>query len=187
MNRQPAVPTHTKVNRWPHRSSNPQTRIIIVHQQVRIFLQHALGQALGHLHNGSIVALPPAMRKPRPHGLGTELPEPAASFPIAGELVQQRLLPQSLQVTGLVGVRHIPTPCLVLQEILLQHFAQFGQNLMLSLMKLAQKLGLDLLIGLGLAAQGRVQLLSQPLNGALLVVDEQGELLDLGRLRRARS
>ena len=136
-------------------------------------MQHGLGQAFGHADDSCILALFPALPKPGTDRFGAELAQPAVTFDVGVELPQQRLEPQFLQVAGFGRVGDVPVTVFILQEILFEQDVQFGQGLVLGLVQLLQEDRLQILEGGGLAAQRRFETLAQPLDGALLVLDEQ--------------
>ena len=124
-------------------------------------MEDVLGKTFGHLDDRSVVSLAPSVGETGAHGLGSEHLQLFSARQVAIDLAQQILVTQRLQIGRLVGIGHIPTPFGILEEILFQQIAQLGQGLVLGLVELAQKLGLDLLIALRFAFLSRFQLTAQ--------------------------
>src|SRR5690606_36236698 len=92
-------------------------RVVVVHEELLILLEHGVRELLGDLDDRAVVALLPARLEARAHRLGAEDLEIALRAGLVlVELPEQRLLANGLALGLLARIRHVPAVARLLDE-----------------------------------------------------------------------
>src|SRR5690606_8634903 len=92
-------------------------RVVVVHEELLILLEHGVRELLGDLDDRPVLALLPAGLEARAHRLGAEDFELALRAGLVLlKLAEQRLLPESFSLRLLTRVRHVPAVACLLDE-----------------------------------------------------------------------
>src|SRR5208337_952435 len=154
----------------------PHQGVVVVHEQPRVFLDDRLGNTLGHLDDGLVVALLPALLESCTKSLRTDDFDLPSRFMILLELLQQCSMANLLKIALLFRVGDTPSPIRFLYTVLLKDGLQLQRLLML----LPHTLSLSHEDWLKRLLRDRFlrQPPTNPLDRTLLITDEELQLLD---------